>query len=106
MRLSPKPDIWLLHQFANALRELGRYEEAVSAYKKALQLAPNSAWTRIDLTATYSMMGKEKEARAQAEKVLRLSPKFSCDLWAKTLGYKDQSVTDKYVDALRRAELQ
>jgi adenylate cyclase len=105
MRLSPKPDTYLSLNFAHALRELGRYEEAVSEYKKSLQLSPNSFTIHVVLTATYSMMGKDKEARAQAEEVLRLNPKFSCDLWAKTLAYKDQSVTDHFVDALRKAGL-
>ena len=97
--LSPKPEPWLSWDLANALRESGRYEEAVSEYKKALQLAPDSFGIHVDLTVTYSMMGKDKEARAKAEEVLRLNPKFSCDLWAKTETFKDQSVTDRHVDA-------
>ena len=32
----------------------GRYEEAVSAYKKVLQRAPNYVWAHIQLTATYT----------------------------------------------------
>jgi hypothetical protein len=51
------------------------------------------------------MMGREKEARAEAAEVLRISPKFSLDYYAKTLGYRDQSETDKIVDALRKAGL-
>ena len=38
----------------------------------------------IDLTATYSMMGREKEARAEAAEVLRINPKFSLDSYAKS----------------------
>ena len=67
----------------------GRYEEAVSAYKKAIQRAPNHIWTHIMLAATYSMMGREKEARAEAAEVLRINPKFSLDFWAKTSLVKD-----------------
>jgi hypothetical protein len=51
------------------------------------------------------MMGREKEARAEAAEVLRINPKFSVDSWVKILGYKDQSETDKIVDALRKAGL-
>ncbi len=51
------------------------------------------------------MMGREKEARAEAAEVLRINPKFSLDYFAKTLPYKDQSVTDKVVNALRKAGL-
>jgi hypothetical protein len=50
-------------------------------------------------------MGREKEARAEAGEVRRINPKLSADAHAKTLTYKDQSVTDKYIDALRKAGL-
>jgi Tfp pilus assembly protein PilF len=51
------------------------------------------------------MMGREKEARAEAEEVLRIDPKFSLDYFAKAHPYKDQSQTDKVVNALRKAGL-
>jgi hypothetical protein len=51
------------------------------------------------------MMGREKDARAEAAEVLRVNPKFSLDSFAKMLPYKDQSQTDKIVNALRKAEL-
>jgi adenylate cyclase len=91
--------------FGVTLRLTGRFEEAVSAYKKALQRAPNYIMAHIGLTATYSMMGREEEARAEAAEVLRIDPKFSLDYFAKTLPNKDQSVTDSIVDACRKAGL-
>jgi hypothetical protein len=51
------------------------------------------------------MMGREKEARAEAAEVLRIDPKFSLDSLAKMLPYKEQSETDKVADALRKAGL-
>ena len=51
------------------------------------------------------MMGREKEARAEAAEVLRINPKFSLDSWGKTLPFKHQSEADKYIDALRKAGL-
>ena len=59
----------------------------------------------VRLAATYSMMGLEKEAHAEASEVIRINPKFSLENYAKTLAYKDQSETDKYVNALRKAGL-
>jgi hypothetical protein len=50
-------------------------------------------------------MGREKEARAEAEEVLRINPKFSLDYLAKTSVWKDQSVTNNLIDALRKAGL-
>ncbi len=51
------------------------------------------------------MMGREKEARAEAVEVLRVNPKFSLDLLPKMLPYKDQTETDKVGNALRKAGL-
>jgi hypothetical protein len=51
------------------------------------------------------MMGREKDARAEAAEVLRVDPKFSLDSLAKMLPYKDRSETDKVANALRKAGL-
>ena len=50
-------------------------------------------------------MGREQEARAEAEEVLRINPKFSLDLFKKASPYKDPSEIDKVVDAMRKAGL-
>jgi len=52
----------------HAYRTTGRFEEAVSIYKKALLQGSNNIFTHLGLTATYSMMGREKEARIEAAK--------------------------------------
>jgi adenylate cyclase len=83
----------------------GRFEEAVSAYRRALQVSPDNIMAYVALAATYSMMGREKEARAEAEELLRLNPKFSLDYFTKISVYKEQSVIDDIIDALRKAGL-
>jgi adenylate cyclase len=105
IRLSPFGPSYLYRHFGEALRITGRFDEAVSALKKAIQLAPDDFSSHIFLEVTYSMMGREKEARAEAAEVLRINPKFSVDLWAKSPLYKDQSETDKVVNAMRKAGL-
>jgi len=51
------------------------------------------------------MMGREKEARAEAAEILRINRNFSVDSWAKTFAYKGQSQQDKIVNAIRKAGL-
>jgi adenylate cyclase len=104
-RLSPFSGITTSSRLGQALRDAGRYEEAVSAFKKTLQLAPNNILAHADLAATYSLMGQDSEAGAEGAEVLRLNPKFSFDSYAKLMPYKDQSQTDKIIDALRKAGL-
>ena len=105
IRLNPFAPSWCFLFLGQALRITGQFEEAVSALKKAIQLAPDDIRAHFDLAATYIMMGREKEARAEAAEVLRINPKFSLDYWPWMLSYKDQSQTDKYINALRKAGL-
>ena len=105
IRLNLHGPIFYYHNFGNALFMTGRYEEAVSAYKKVIQRAPNNMWAHLMLAATYSKMGREKEARAEVAEVLRINPKFSLDLFAKTSRYKEQSARDDLFNALQKAGL-
>jgi adenylate cyclase len=91
--------------YGGALSATGRFEEAVAAYMEALQRAPENIFAHVALTATYSRMGREEDARAQAAEVVRISPKFSVDSYAKRIGIKDQSKTDAFINALRKAGL-
>ena len=105
MRLNPFGPSSLYMHFGMALRSAGRFEEAVSAFKKAIQVAPDKILAHITLATTYIWMGREEEARAEAAEILRINPKFSVDYYAKRLPFKDQSVNDRIVAALRKAGL-
>jgi adenylate cyclase len=105
IRLNPLAPSFLYLSYGSTLRQTGRFEESVSAIKKAIQISPDNILGHTGLAATYSMMGREKEARAEAAEVLRINPKFSVDSYAKIVQYKDQSETYKFVDALRKAGL-
>jgi adenylate cyclase len=106
IRLNPLSPVFYHSYLAEALRMAGHFEESVSAYKKAIQLAPDNYIFHSGLVVTYSLMGRDQEARAEAAEVLRLNPKFSVDFFIKTSRFKDQSETDKIVTAWRKAGLQ
>ncbi len=106
IRLNPFGTTGLWGSFGGALLMMGRFEEAISAYKNALQRAPDNILVHIGLTATYSFVGREKEARAEAAEVIRINPNFSLDNYAKRLPPpQDQSKRDEYINALRKAGL-
>jgi tetratricopeptide (TPR) repeat protein len=90
---------------ASSYAQLGRYEGAISEYKKALHRTPDSTMPHLGLAATYSLMGREKEAQDEAAEVLRIDPKFSLEHYAKPLVFKNQSNLDRHIDALRKAGL-
>ena len=105
IRLNPYGSALNYYVLGDAYWITGRFEEAVSAYKKALLRGPDNIFPHIGLTVTYIAMGREKEARIEAGEVLRINPNFSLDNYAKILMYKDQSVTDRTIGALREAGL-
>jgi tetratricopeptide (TPR) repeat protein len=105
IRLNPNADAFTYINFAHALRNAGRLEEAVLAYKKGIQRAPDNIIGHIGLGATYSLMGREKEAHAEAQEILRINPMFTVDNLYKTSAWKDVSEVDKVVNALRKAGL-
>jgi adenylate cyclase len=105
IRLNPNAPAHTFANFGYALLNAGRIEEAIPELKKGIQRAPDFIVPHICLTATYSLMGREKEARAEAEEILRINPKFSVDRYAKTTALKDESEINKITDALRKAGL-
>jgi adenylate cyclase len=106
IRLNPNGPPHFFHGLGRALQNTGRYDEAVSTYKKAIQRAHNNNFAHAYLASTYSLIGREKEARAEVEEVLRINPKFSLAYLAKNNLYKDQSSVEKYlINPLRKAGL-
>jgi adenylate cyclase len=103
IRLNPNISGSAFVNFGEALRMTGRFDEAVSAYKKALQRAPDFIRAHIGLVTIYSLMGREEEARAEAAEIRRINPNYSVDHYVKTVNYKDQSENDKIVNAMRKA---
>jgi adenylate cyclase len=96
IRLNPFVPTYLYRCFGQALKMAGRFEEAGSALKKAIHLEPDDLFAHLDLAGTYIMMGREKEARAEAAEVLRINPKFLVD---------SLNMPDNYLSSLRKAGL-
>jgi adenylate cyclase len=106
LRLSPIPiHSQVLGVLAGAYGALGQYEEAIATYKKVLQIyGPDHMMAHLGLAATYALMGRENEARAEGAEVLRIDPKFSWERWIRVLPF-DQSRKDRLTEALNRAGL-
>jgi adenylate cyclase len=105
IRLNPLAPSPFYNDLGLAFRLTGRLQEAATLYKKSLERAPKDFWMHAQLAAIYIEMGRDEEARAAAAEVLRINPKFSIELYAKTSIMKDRSVVDKYSEAMRKAGL-
>jgi adenylate cyclase len=85
----------------------GRYEDAIAVLLKSiLDRTPASLSAHLVLSAVYSELSREEEARAEAAEVLRLNPQFSLEVWKQRVPYKDPVVLERHLTALRKAGLQ
>jgi adenylate cyclase len=106
MRLSPIPPYVCLFALAGSYSLTGQYEEAIALQRRILQKEPNQLPSQVGLVLALMGAGKEDEARTEAAKVLRIDPQFSLERFAKTLDhYKDRSIPDRMIYALRKAGL-
>ncbi len=105
MALNPYyPDMWL-HFQAQAMFQLGRYEEAVASLKRRLVRNPDTDVSRVLLAASYGHLGRFDEARVEWQEVFRINPDYSLEHRRKVLPYKNPSDFERVVDGLRKAGL-
>lgn len=105
MALNPYyPDIFL-HFHAQAMFQLGRYEEAVVFLKRRLVRNPATDISRVLLAASYGHLGRFAEARGEWEEVFRINPDYSLEHRRKVLPYKNPADFERMVDGLRKAGL-
>ena len=102
IRLNPIPPNWYSFTLGEAYFLEGQYEEAVAAYKRALHGNPDDVRTHAGLAATYSLLGREEEVRAETAEVFRIEPTFSVE-YVKTLPFKNKADKELLIEALRKA---
>ena len=105
IRLNPIPPNWYLFSLGDGYRLTEQYEEAIAAYKRVLHSNPDDMLSLMGLAATYSLSGREAEARAAAAQILRIETKFSLESLAKTLPFKNQADLELLIGALSKAGL-
>jgi len=105
IRLNPFPPNWYFWFLGYAYCNAGMYEEAIAELKKALRMTPDNQFAHTRLAATYSLLGREEEARAEAAEVLRINPNFSLKRYAKGHPYKNPHDMELILGALRKAGL-
>ncbi|MFB9266442.1 winged helix-turn-helix domain-containing tetratricopeptide repeat protein [Bradyrhizobium erythrophlei] len=104
MRMSPlDPQLYqLFGGMGLALIELGRFDEAIVAGKKAQRQNPAFAPSYRCLAAAFAHLGRDAEAREAAARVLEVDPAFTISAWIARGG---QSNAKLYIEGLRKAGL-
>jgi len=83
----------------------GFYEEAIEAMKQCIDRFGSSVSRHAFLIASYIELGREEEARAAAQELLKMNPKFSLSTWRYGRNYKNPADVDRLHNALRKADL-
>jgi TolB-like protein/Tfp pilus assembly protein PilF len=105
IRLDPHNAGRYAWDLGHAYYVLRRYEEALAALQQTLTWNPNYLPAHARLAAVYSELGREVEARAEAAMVLQISPNFSLEGVRQRFVYKDPTVLERLIAALRKAGL-
>jgi len=105
IRLEPYAPAAYYYNLGMAYLMGGQCEEAISACEEALRRGSNNLFAHVTATVAYGLCGREEEARATAAEVLRISPKFSLEKFAKNITFTNQVAKERAVDALRNAGL-
>ena len=82
-----------------------QYVLAISEYINATQIAPKSPFPYMMLAPAYVLSGQEKKARAAADKLLELNPKFSIVRYEKRSQLRKKEDLDRITAAMRKAGL-
>ena len=85
-----------------ALIELGRFDEAIVAAKKALRQTPSFSPAYRCLASAFAQLGRDAEAREAAAHVLETDPAFTISGWIARGG---QSNSHLQIEGLRKAGL-
>jgi TolB-like protein/cytochrome c-type biogenesis protein CcmH/NrfG len=109
MRLSPYPRVFYPMMLASAYLRLERYEEALPVWEQILERCRRDEcppWiAHAGLIESYIGLGREEEARAEAEELLRVDPTFSLEKPRKTNFAKYPEQLERRLSALRKAGL-
>ena len=107
IRLCPYPPPYFLSRAGVANYLAGRYEAAITEFQKRFERFPSSRGRGAPwLIASYMELGREKEARAEARKLLEKRPNFSLEVHikrTKKAPFKDYAFVYRQIELLRKA---
>jgi adenylate cyclase len=107
IRLYPNPRVAYPIILVRIYVMLGRYEEALQTAKQLLERFRRGegklCWGHYFSIPAYMGLGREEDAKAEAEEYLRLNPKGSLEAPRKSEPYKDPAHLERWISVLRKA---
>ncbi len=110
IRLNPFHDNWYVEYMGWAYEEAGMPKEAIAILEQAIDLQnpdEEEIWYLPTLAAAYAnpAVGRMDDARKIVKTILSREPEFSISKKVSRYPYRTKELTDRYVNALRRAGL-
>src|SRR5262249_45813691 len=85
---------------------LKQYSQALAVLRNFVSHAPNMRPAHLWLAATYAQLGQVKEARSEADEVLRLQPDYTiAGTSKKFIAFKHTRDEEHFLDGMRKAGL-
>ena len=104
-RHNPIPPIYYYYFLGGAYGTDGQHENAIEVCKKAINLNPNAIGSYFPLVSSCMLLNRIEEAHMYANEILRIAPKFSLNYYRPLVPFKDQALTEAYIEILRKAGL-
>jgi adenylate cyclase len=105
MRLHPLYPPWYLYFLGVSYARVGRFDEAIATLKDNINREPDTWIGYVGLSILYVKLGMEKKAHNLIDKMHQMHIEFSSDQFRQIAIYKDESLVEDAVDALRKAGL-
>ena len=104
IRMSPVyPGLYTAYGgMARALIELGRFDEAIVAGKKALRQNPSFSVAHCSLASAFAHLGRDADAREAAAHEREVDPAFTISAWIARGGHSNAKLL---IEGLRKARL-
>ncbi len=104
-RLNPFPNARYYMYAIGTYGLVGRREDAIKMGEECIARWPGNIICHIGLATNYAALGRDEEARAAAQDVLRIDPKFSAQRYTNAMPYKDPALTAQALERMRKAGL-
>ncbi|MDX1738219.1 MAG: tetratricopeptide repeat protein, partial [Alphaproteobacteria bacterium] len=105
LRLNPYSPSGHYSNYGYALWMMGQYEEALAAGEEARRRGPNDMFSHILLTAAYTELGRDQDARDSASEILKIKPDITLEWLAKMLPWKNKDDVNRLIGDLSKAGL-
>jgi adenylate cyclase len=103
IRLSPMVTAPRSSILGTAYRNAGQLDLAVAMLENTVISSPAFISARVALASCYALMGKEQEAKQEAQEILRRDPTYTITRYTTPNLYRNKETMEKWAESLRTA---